>query len=200
MSNLAKSKIILLKKTKYGESDLIVQGITPTGEKLSFIARGALRSKKRFAGGLLEPTHYLEVQYKKPINAQQLCVMEDALLLDDFQDLRKDYDKLSLALRLVEIIAKVVQEGDSQSESLFNLLGHGLRRLQSIQNTRSFCAHFYIKLLHQQGVLEIQPWMESLLKTSIAQPSGESEVILSLQQWGWLESQMERYLQTAERH
>lgn len=199
MSNLAKSKIILLRKTKYGESDLILQGITPRGEKLSFIARGALRSKKRFAGGLLEPTHYLEVQYKKPRQEDQLCVMEEATLLDDFHHLRTDYDKLSLALRLVEMIAKVGQEGDSQSESLFNLLGHGLRQLQDIQNTQSFCAHFYIKFLHQQGVLEVETWMESFLKTSIAQHSSSS-LDIGGHQLAWLEGQIDKYLKTAEGH
>ena len=34
-----------------GDNPAIIQALSPMGEKLSFMARGALRSKKRFGGG-----------------------------------------------------------------------------------------------------------------------------------------------------
>ena len=61
----AQNRFIILKKMKYGESDLILHAISMQGEKLSFIARGALKSKKRFGGGVLEPTHFVSFTYKQ---------------------------------------------------------------------------------------------------------------------------------------
>jgi DNA repair protein RecO (recombination protein O) len=194
MSNLAKSKIILLKKTKYSEADLIVQGLSPDGMKLSFIARGALRSKKRFGGGLLEPTHYLEVQYKKSANGDQLNILEEATMIEDFKDLRLDYDRLSLALRLLEIVGRVSQEGDNQSNSLFNLLGHSLRSLQAAKNINNFSAHFYIKLLGQQGVLESEPWMQPFLSAPMAHHNQLNDLLIEAPKLQWLETQVEQYL------
>jgi DNA repair protein RecO (recombination protein O) len=54
-----RSDALLLKRADYGDSDLVVQLFTFETGALSAIARGARRSKKRFA--VLEPMHVLRV-------------------------------------------------------------------------------------------------------------------------------------------
>ena len=61
-----KDKVIVLKQNKFGESDLIIRTLNTQGALISFIAKGALKSKKRFSGGMLEPTSFIGVEYKKP--------------------------------------------------------------------------------------------------------------------------------------
>ncbi len=47
-------KILVLRTYKHGESDLIVHALNSLGASMSFIAKGGLKSRKRFAGGVEE--------------------------------------------------------------------------------------------------------------------------------------------------
>ena len=163
-----KDRFIILKKIKYAEADLIIHGLSPRGEKLAFIARGALRSKKRFGGGVLEPTHFVSFTYKQASEHGQLNVLQEATLVNDFPGLRTDYDRLETALHILECVSKVSQEGDRDSEFLFNLLGHTLKALESTPDVLVLKMHFYLKFLLQQGVVNAEPWMAPFLKTNLS--------------------------------
>lgn len=165
---------ILLRKVRYGEADLIVTGISATGEKKSFLARSALKSRKRFGGGVLEPLHHVRLSYSDKSNKQQLSVLDEAQLINDFAALKKDYDLLQFGLFAVECIAKVSQEGDNMSDSLYNLLGHCLKNL-STENLNYglylpiLKVQFLLKLLAEQGVLEQETWMTPFRQTPLTQ-------------------------------
>ena len=200
MSLLKKNRGIVLRTTKYSESDLIVQMILISGEKVSLLARGAVKSKKRFGGGVLEPTHYIEIMFR-PGQGEKLSVLQEATMLDAFPGLRTDYEKLEIAFFCLTTIGKISQEGDGHSEGLFNLLGHALRELQEAKNFDIFKTAFTLKALHQQGVLEIEPWMSPFLKSSLAQVvSNENNIPLNKVQAAGLQSQLTHYLQTAGTH
>lgn len=163
-----KDRFIILRKIKYGEADLILHALSPQGEKLSFIARGALKSKKRFGGGVLEPTHFVTFTYKLASSEGQLNILQEATLVNDFAGIRKDYEHLELALHALECVSKVSQEGDKNSEFLFNLLGHTLKAIESASDPLVLKMHFYLKFLLQQGVVNAEPWMAPFLRTNIA--------------------------------
>lgn len=166
-------KFIILKKTKYGESDLILQALSQEGGRYSFLARGALKSKKRFGGGILEPTHYLLMTYKMAQGENGLNILQEATLIEEFQGLRSNFDKIELALNLLECVSKVSMEGDQDSEFLFNLLGHSLKAIEKTNDVLITRMHFYLKLLLQQGVVQAEPWMQPFLKT----PMNQSELL-----------------------
>jgi DNA repair protein RecO (recombination protein O) len=166
--NQVKDRFIILKKMKYGEADLILHALSSKGEKVSFMARAALKSKKRFGGGVLEPTHFVEFSYKHNSSEGQLSVLQEAHLINDFHGLRTSYDRLEFALYVLECMAKVSQEGDQHSEFLFNLLGNTLKALEGAEDVAILKMHFYLKFLHQQGVMTADPWMTPFLKTSLA--------------------------------
>lgn len=166
-SRQGQGQFILLRKIKYRESDLIVHAISTQGEKLSFLARGALRSKKRFGGGVLEPTHFVNLTYKLAPSSGQLNVLEEAVIINDFSGIRKDYDRLELALYFIDCVSKVSQEGDQDSEFLFNLLGNSLKAAESSKEIQILKMHFYLKFLLQQGVITPEPWMGIFLKTHL---------------------------------
>lgn len=165
---------ILLKKVRYGESDLIVTGISSEGEKRSFLARSALKSRKRFGGGILEPLHHVKLTFSDKTEKQQLSVLDEAQLLNDFEPLKKDYDVLQFALFAVECAGKVSQEGDNVSDTLYNLLGHCLKNLASEKikfetHLPILKAQFFLKLLAEQGVLETEPWMRPFMAAPMAE-------------------------------
>ena len=162
-------KFIILKKVKYGESDLILHALSSTGAKYSFMARGALKSKKRFGGGILEPSHFVALTYKDTNEEGKLRTLNEAILIDDFKDVRSSYDKLEFALFAVNCAGSVSQEGDVHSDFLFNLLGHTLRVIGPATNVNVLKLHFCVKFLYQQGVISIEPWMVPFLKTNISE-------------------------------
>lgn len=167
MSEL-QEKFIILRKMKFGEADLIIHALSAAGAKKSFMARSALKSKKRFGGGVLEPTHFVQFTYKERKADNQLNVLNEAILIDDFQEIRQDYDKLEFALFMLNCAYHVSQEGDADSHFLYNLIGHSLRKLGKINNLQQFKLHFCLKFLFQQGVISGEAWMNPFLKTNIA--------------------------------
>ncbi len=185
---------IVLHRTAFQEADWVVQILTPMGGKKSLLARGARKSVKRFGGGVLEPTHFIRFQYKEPRQEQGLGTLLEAHLLEGFSGLRTDYEKLSFALHMVDSVRKVAQDDDISNEGLFDLLGNGLQGLQSSLRLSDFKLHFMLRLLSQQGVLEIEPWMAPWLKISLRDSSSLSVSQPSQSLITLLETQFENYI------
>ena len=164
----ATGRFLILRKIRYGEADLILQALSPHGEKMSFMARGALKSKKRFGGGILEPSHFVQLNYHKAAEGK-MHTLKEASLVNDFAGLRTKYDNLEFALRMLEVVSRVSLEGDSTSEYLFNLLGHGLKAAETAEDIVPLKAQFYLKFLLQQGVLTPEAWMAPFLKLTLAE-------------------------------
>ncbi len=195
-------RFIILKKTKYSEADLIIHALSSSGAKKSFIARSALKSKKRFGGGILEPTHFVTLTYKESKIESGLNTLNDATLIDDFKLIRKDYDRLDLALFFLNCVYHVSLEGDSNSHFLFNLLGHSLRGLGVTKNILRFKMHFCLKFLYQQGVISMDDWMAVFLKINIADSDQIDDVpdaVKNISEYlSSIESQVLQYLKTAD--
>lgn len=157
---LAQTKGLVLKTTRYGEADLIVSILTAEGLRLQLFARSALKSKKRFGGGVLEPTRYIQVSYEdrrsRMGGESDLHSLREAVIVESFEGLRSDYAKLELALSLLQSVHAIVRQGDASSPELFNLLGNALRAIQTSTELTRLRVHFDIRLLASQGVLEIE--------------------------------------------
>ena len=199
MAHSEKIRVIVLKSIKYGEADLVLNVLTPQGGKLGCLARGARKSKKRFGGGVLEPTHFIEVVLRPSPRADGLATLEDAKLIEGFEGLRTSYERLEAGLAILEMTDRISQAGDSGSQHLFDLLGNGLKILQTASSIERTKTQFILKLLYQQGVLEAEPWMGIFLKTSLVDIEKTDAVITPAQQ-RWVTEQIETYLKTAERN
>ena len=162
---LLRDQIIVLKNQAFSESDLIVRGLNSKGCQLSFIAKGALKSKKRFSGGVLDPTSYIELEYRP--SKKSLHKLQQAWFLEDFSGLRKDYNRLNLALYFLKVIYEVSQEGTEDSEELFHLLGNALTELQSSPCLDSLKIFFQVKFLFLQGVLPETYFSSEILKRNL---------------------------------
>jgi DNA repair protein RecO (recombination protein O) len=169
-------RFIILKKIKYGEADLIIHAIGANGAKTSFLAKSALKSKKRFGGGILEPLHFVNLTYKEKADSTQMKTLNEATLIDDFKEIRSDYDKLELALFILNCVSHVSLEGDQNSEFLFNLTGHSLRAVAKSTHLRELRLHFCLKFLYQQGVISIENWMTPFLKANMNEAEQLAEI------------------------
>jgi len=184
-------RFIILKKVKYGEADLIIHALGSNGSKYSFMARSALKSKKRFGGGILEPLHYVTLSYKEPYDSNKMKTLNEAQLIEDFKSIRENYDRLELALFVLNCVSHVSLEGDANSDFLFNLTGHALRAISQCDEVRLLRLHFCLKLLYQQGVISLENWMAPFLKTNMSDTKDLTEVP------GWQQT-VEDYLDSIE--
>lgn len=168
---LAQTKGIVLKTTKYGEADLIVTLLTVQGSRLQLFARSALKSKKRFGGGVLEPTHYIQASYEDRRSRlggeADLHTLREASIVEDFQGLRTEYTRLDVALTLLNVVARVVRHGDFGSTEIFNLLGNTLKAAETSIDLAKLRIHFEVRLLASQGVLELDEDASRLAGLSI---------------------------------
>lgn len=195
-------RFIILKKVKYGEADLIIHALGSNGSKYSFMARSALKSKKRFGGGILEPLHYVNLSYKDNSDPNKIKTLNEAQLIDDFSSIRENYDRLELALFVASCVSHVGLEGDVNSDFLFNLMGHTLRAISQTEQVRLLRLHFCLKLLFQQGVISIENWMAPFLKTNMS----DTQNLLKLEGWkdivenylDSIESMVLQYIKTAD--
>lgn len=200
--NEKQEKFIILRKIKYGESDLIIHALSSRGEKYSFMARGALKSKKRFGGGILDPLHYVTFTYKEHSDVMKMKSLTEAILIDDFKEIRHDYDRLELGLYILNAVSHVSQEGDTGSEFLFNLTGHSLRVLSHMQNLKLLKLHFCLKFLYQQGVMSIESWMSPFLKNKMSDSAllaEDSEALNSVNEYlDSIDLLVMQYIKTAD--
>ena len=134
-----KEKAILLKTTRYRDADLIVEALTAGGERLSLLARAALKSRKRFGGGVLEPTHYVQLHFDRAPgeDSERLHTLKEAQLLHDFSGLRADYDRLQLALYLVRVVGQVSRHGIEARPSSSTSLAMLCARLKRVRPSRA---------------------------------------------------------------
>lgn len=166
-------RFIILKKIKFGESDLIIHALGTNGSKYAFMARAALKSKKRFGGGILEPLHFVNLSYKEHDDHEKIKKLNEASLIDDFKNLHSSYDKIELALFILKCVTPISQVGDVNSDFLFNLTGNSLRAICKLEDTnlesllRIIKLQFCLKLLFQQGVIAVESWMSEFLKNNM---------------------------------
>lgn|GEM_PF-627143 len=178
MLKTKRQKFLIMKSIRFSESDLILQCLSAQGEKMSLLARGALKSRKRFIGGVLEPSHLVEFLFSLPRLDNQLSIIQEANLIEDFKGLRDSYEKLQLGLFFLDYIRRISQEGDINSDGLFNLLGFSLKNLASEEfpNFSLIKTQFLLKALHHQGVLPFKSWMSPFLKFKINEYSALSRM------------------------
>jgi DNA repair protein RecO (recombination protein O) len=163
-------KILVLRTFKHGESDIIVHGLNSLGARMGFFARGGLKSRKRFAGGILEPTHYIEVTYKvsPSSDSDPLHTLLEAQLIREFAGLRTEYSRLECALHMLKLVHKLGQAGVIDSPELFNLLGNALQAAETSRDLDLLRLHFELKMLATQGVLPHEDGFVTWLNTGLA--------------------------------
>ena len=127
-----KSPGLILKKTPFSDSSLILKVFTRESGLITLIAKGAKRPKSRYHG-LLDFFTLDQFVYPAKSKTEIHSLMEVGLLRD-FPRLKSDHVRQSLAHVFLELYLKYVPEPD-QSHPHFELL---LERLERIDEAWSF--------------------------------------------------------------
>ncbi len=103
---LAPTDAVILRRTPVGESDLIVALFTRDHGRVSAVARGARRSRKRFPAGL-EMLAVLAVTLGRRRRGSELWSLDGAELVDDHRGLALDPIGLGHASYALELVREL---------------------------------------------------------------------------------------------
>jgi len=112
---------ILLRKTEYGDHDLIINFLTRDRGKIAVIAKNAKQSVRRFSGALdLFSANHIQCAFPKK-NRDGLIILTQSTLDNGFANIRYDVFKTGYACYWVEMVSMWLEEGKPQA-SLYDLL------------------------------------------------------------------------------
>ncbi len=112
---------ILLRKTEYGDHDLIITFLTRDRGKLCVMAKNAKQSVRRFSGALdLFSANHIQAAFPKK-NKNGMIILTQSTLDNGFANIRYDVFKTGYACYWVEMITLWLEEGKPQ-KALFDLL------------------------------------------------------------------------------
>ncbi|MFQ5540145.1 MAG: DNA repair protein RecO, partial [Candidatus Binatia bacterium] len=148
MRELCVTPAIVLRSRPFGESDKIVSFLTRDYGKVTGIAKGAKRSRKRFVN-VLEPFCLVNLHFQeRPHSSLTFIHACDWILV--FKDLTMNLEKIAYASYLVEITDELTRERE-ENRSLFEHLKQGLVTIEENQPSLSLLAIFQMKLLRLSG-------------------------------------------------
>lgn len=147
------TEAIVLQTQDYGESDRLISFYTMDGGKIRGIAKGARRSRKRFAN-TFELFSLVDLTYKAK---KSLVWIEACKLLEPHLALRCELRRWGYAALASEVVLEMVPEGDPEHE-LFFLLNETLFRLTEGKDPQNLVLLFLLRFLDTAGYL---PALES---------------------------------------
>lgn len=152
MPGLYKDEAIVLKTMKLGEADRIVTLFTRANGKVRAVAKGVRKTKSRF-GGRLEPFTRVHLLVYRGRN---LDTITGADIITSFDELRRDYGRLTAAAALAEAVEKITPDRERAFSTYALLLG-GLNALAA-NGGAAIVPAFLVKLLSISGY---HPQLES---------------------------------------
>jgi DNA repair protein RecO (recombination protein O) len=123
---IVRTEAVVLRSLDYGETSQIVTLFTREKGKLGVMAKGARRPKSSF-GATLQPMAYTQVVfYYKPTRTLQ--TLSESSHVESFHRLRRDLRRITVGLRIVELI-DALMETEDPAPDVFALLVRVLGRL-----------------------------------------------------------------------
>jgi DNA repair protein RecO (recombination protein O) len=153
---------VVLRSWPYGESDKVVRLLTENCGKVTGIAKGAKRSRKRFANSL-EPFSLVNLRFQdRPHGGLVLILSADLTFV--YKQLATSLEKITLASYLLEITDGLTGERDDSAQ-VFQHLKDGLLFLDRDGTAPlEFLASFELKLLRLAGY---QPALDGCKRCSV---------------------------------
>lgn len=139
---------ICLRLLDYGESDKIVTFCTEEFGKVRGIAKGAKRSRRRFANAL-EPFSRSELLFSRR-GSEGLALIEASDVTCHFPLIRADLEKTLIASYFIDLADHFLPE-DKKNAPLFGLLNDFLKLLEARPAEEALLRFFEIRLLMLSG-------------------------------------------------
>ena len=148
----------MLRGRAYGESDKIVTFLTRDFGKLSGIAKGALKSKRRFVASL-EPFTHVRLAFRSRTQSD-LCFIEASEIVRSPRKTTFDLDRYAYSTYVVEVIDSMV-EGREAEVGVFDLAEEVLSLIDTSPGptlSPEWLRYFEVRLLTLAG---LEPHLEA---------------------------------------
>ena len=166
---IVRTEAVVLRSIDYGETSQIVTLFTREKGRLAVMAKGARHTKSKF-GSTLQPMAYTQVVFYYR-DTRGLQTLSESAHLEPLLNLRRDLKKITLGLRLVELVYALTEEENAQP-SLFTLLVTSLRALDAAaERPANVLPYFQLRLA---DVLGFAPAFE---KTDVQALGGDGGVL-----------------------
>ncbi|MEX0804954.1 MAG: DNA repair protein RecO [Candidatus Binatia bacterium] len=168
---------IVLRSWPFGESDRIVSFLTESHGKLTGIAKGAKRSKKRFVNSL-EPFSFVNLRFQDGVHSS-LAFILGCELQKSYKNLIASLDKIAVAFYCVEITEGLIAERE-ENRLIFKHLKQSLSYLENQETSLIFLIGFELKLLRLAGY---QPFLETCRRCGVKRPRLPDPIPTSRMRW-----------------
>ncbi|PKN77413.1 MAG: DNA repair protein RecO [Deltaproteobacteria bacterium HGW-Deltaproteobacteria-10] len=138
----------VLRALSYGESDLIVTFYSNDFGKLKGIAKGAKRSKKRFAN-VFEPFSLTNIIFTRK-SRDMLAFIESCEIIDHYDAIRRNLEKTLIASYFIDLTDHFSPEG-KKNDKIFELLQTFLTLLGSEKASAAVVRFFEMRILKLAG-------------------------------------------------
>lgn len=164
---IIRTEAVVLRSMEYGETSRIVTLFTREKGKITVIAKGARHPKSRF-GSTLQPMAYTQVVfYYKP--SRTLQNLTESAYVEPFIQIGKNLERITIGLRLVELVSALLQE-EERSPIVFDLLLQVLHRLNGAPvHASNLLAYFQLRLA---AVLGFSPDIDRELVAQVPESGG----------------------------
>lgn len=154
---LTKTRAVVLKTTKYGESQLIADLLTEACGRLSFMLSMPKGKRAGAAARLMQPMALLDTVFDLRPNAK-MQRLKEATLHAPFTTIPFDAKKLSVALFLAEFTYYATRQ-EQRNEPLFAYIANSVMWLDSCRDS---IANFHIVyMMHLSKFVGFHPNLES---------------------------------------
>lgn len=140
---------ILLRKTRFSDTSLIVTWFSRDFGRIKTIAKGALRPKSRLAG-VLDLFFDCEISFARSAKSE-IHTLREAVMSDAREGLRRDYRAVALASYFVELI-ELATEPDHSVPELYDLLQRAFGHLGAEPASQRALLHFEKELARLMGI------------------------------------------------
>lgn len=148
--NETESRAFVVRMVDYRDSDRIVTLFTEETGKVSALARGARKSRKRF-GAALSPYMLGNVRLSASLNTGRMPTLSEIQPVESFSSIGKDVVKLALAGYFAELCRETIPDSNPEP-GIFDLLLKAYRILDSRRPTKALVRAFELHLLTQLGL------------------------------------------------
>lgn len=140
-----RTRAIVLRRTNYGESDRILNLLTPEG-KIAVLARGVRKEKSRLAGSI-ELFSVADVVIHQ--GKSKLATLTGAKMLQFYGHILSDVDSLELAAFMMKKVERATEQ--VSSPDYFSLLAQGLDGLDRSLDVNLIRTWFSLNLVRIGG-------------------------------------------------
>ena len=148
--SIIQTNAVLLKKQEIRRTSLLLDFYTEESGKIKGVVKGVRSPQPQF-GSLFEVFSLDRIVFYERRN-KDIFIISQCELVDYFQDIRKDIERIGYACYFTELIDSTVGPGE-KNKDIFKLLLDSLRMLSSQASPKRVTRVFELRLLKYLGIM-----------------------------------------------